>query len=391
MLKQPKIYQTAILLLSLVLVSTLTGCLKVRLAVDVKSDGSGIVGFALGMTQQAKALVASQGEDPTQILTQDLSKSPNEPQDVKISRWTEGEYEWLQGEVAFKELNDLNERLSRVEYFETFSISRQPGIFRDRFILDARLKPLLENTPDSDSSDLFNIDPSAFIEVQMTVRLPGDVIETNGVFDGNDSSKMLWTVGSKQAITMHAVSETWNWLNIGIIGGGAFVAILAIGGMIFIVATSKPKRKKEISPSRVQQDKSRLPSASSPPGNRTAIVSDSLTTQARSETITPVQIEAQDFQPPNIPNLLVTIGARSLLQDVNHFLLKDIGTISESPDELRLEWLLMPDAGEIQSIHIRLINQNQATINGQVFPATHEGMKTGISASIRGLKRLKQD
>ena len=131
MSKQPKIYQTAILLLALVLVSTLTGCLKVRLAVDVKSDGSGTVGFALGMTQQAKAIVASQGEDPTQSLTQDLSKSPNEPQDVKISRWTEGEYEWLQGEVVFKDLNDLNERLSQVEYFETFSITRQPGIFEE--------------------------------------------------------------------------------------------------------------------------------------------------------------------------------------------------------------------------------------------------------------------
>jgi len=391
MSKQPKIYQTAILLLALVLVSTLTGCLKVRLAVDVKSDGSGTVGFALGMTQQAKALVASQGEDPTQILTQDLSKSPNEPQDVKISRWTEGEYEWLQGEVVFKDLNDLNERLSQVEYFETFTITRQPGIFRDRFILDARLKPLLENTPESDSSDLFNIDPSAFIEFQMTVRLPGDVIETNGVFDGNNSSKMLWTVGSKQAITMHAVSETWNWLNIGIIGGGSILAILATGGMIFIVATSKPKRKKEITPIRAQQDKSRLPSPSSPPSNRTAIVSDSSTMQTQCETNTPGQIDEQNFQPPYIPNLLVTIGARSLLQDVNHFLLKDTGRISESPDELLLKWPHMPDAGETQSIHIRLINQNQATINGQVFPATHEGMKTGISASVRGLKRPKPD
>jgi hypothetical protein len=322
-----------------------------------------------------------------QILTQDLSESPSNPKDVRISRWTEGEYEWLQGEVAFKDLNDLNERMSRVEYFEAFSINRQPGIFRDKFILNARLKPLEENITENDSSDLFNIDSSAFIEVQMTVRLPGDVIETNGVFDGNDASKMLWTVGSKQAITMQATSETWDWVNIGIIGGGGIVVTLAIGGMVLLVTTSKPKSKKESTPAIAHRDINLLPSPSSPTSSRIMVASESAAVLVQSEMNAPDQIESQENQPLYLPDLLITIGAYSLLQDVNHFLLKDVGTIREAPNELRLEWPLIPGAGEMQSIHIMLINQHQATINDQFFPATHEGMKTGIASSIRRMNR----
>lgn len=151
------------------LVFSLSGCFKMRVTVDVKSNGSGTVGISMGMNAQAKALIGSQGEgDPIQSLAKDISENPNNPEDVKITRWTEGDYEWVQGEVAFNNLNDLNERMSRIDYFEYFSITRKPGLLRDSFVLNARLKPLLDS---NDTSSY--IDPSAFIEMQMMVHLPG--------------------------------------------------------------------------------------------------------------------------------------------------------------------------------------------------------------------------
>jgi hypothetical protein len=379
-------FRILVLFLSVVLIFNLTGCLKVRLAVDVKADGSGTVGFALGMTQQAKALASSQGEDPMQILTRDLSESPSNPKDVKISRWTEGEYDWMQGEVAFQNLDELNERMARVEYFESFLITRQPGILRDRFILDARLKPLAENTSDSRSSGTLNIDPSAFIEIQMIVRLPGDIIETNGIFDGADTSKLLWTVGSKQAISVSAISETWNWMNIVVIGGGSLVAFIAIVGVILLIATTRPKRKMGTKKSTVHQANHKLPHPPSSPSIKATLTKDTSTTHLVSELRMPGHLDAPEKQPARSYDLLIRIGAHSLLQDVNHFLLKDAGKITEAPGELCLEWRTSPGSGGVQAIHIKLINQHEAAVNNQVFPATHEGMKAGISVCVREIK-----
>ena len=363
-------------LLLLVVALALASCLKVRVAVDVKPDGSGILGLATGMTQQAKALAASQGGDPMQTLAENLSESPSNPQDVKITRWTEGEYEWVQGEVAFKNLDDLNERMSRMDFFETFSITRQPGLFRDRFILNAHLKPLSDSTNASDSSGLGDIDPSAFIEIQMAVRLPGDVIETNGVFDGKNSSNMLWTVGNKQAITMQATSETWNWLNIGIISGG--IGVLVIGGIGLLSIVSLKLVKKSNSPV-ARTNTNRLPS---PSRTNAAFLKKPLKV-GQTDAITSVQFTSPTVSPTIPSNLLVTIGARSLLQDVNHFLLRGVGAISETSDELLLEWPVIPGGSAMYSLHIKLVSQHQVTINGQIFPATHEGLKIGIATCLR--------
>ncbi len=371
-------------ILWLVLASALSGCLKVRMTIDIKPDGSGTVGMALGMTQQAKVLVASQGGDPMQSLTKDLSGSPTNPQDVKVTRWTEGEYEWVQGEVAFRDLNDLNERMSRIGFFESFLVTRQPGIFRDRFILNARLKPLMQVTNTSDTSGFGDVDPSAFIEVQMTVRLPGDVIETNGVFDGKDSTNILWTVSSKQTITMQATSEVWNWLNIGIAGVTVGFGILAIGGIALLMIAARPKQRKNLPVTRVTANRLSGPLLSS--SGSVGVAKKSPQAHTQDEVISPVQLESP-FSPAFPPDLLAKIGARSLLQDVNHFLLKDMGAISEAPNELYLEWPVVPGGGEMRGIHIKLINQQRLTVNGQVFPATHEGVKAGITNCLREMNK----
>jgi hypothetical protein len=366
-------------ILWLVLAFALSGCLKVRVAIDVKPNGSGTIGIALGMTQQAKMLVSSQGGDPMQTLTENLSESATNPQDVKVTSWTEGEYEWVQGEVAFKDLNDLNERMSQVDYFESFSVTRQPGIFRDRFILNARLKPLMQDTNSSDISGFGDIDPSAFVEIQMAVRLPGDVIETNGVFGGADSSNMLWTVSSKQTITMQATSEAWNWINIGIaggsvglgilaIGGSVGLGILAIGGITLLAIPAKPKPRKNLPVTHATTD--HLPGLPLSSSGGMVVAKKSPQAHTQAEVVMPIQ-PVSSISPAFPPGMLATIGARSLLQDVNQFLLKNTGSIRETLNELHMECPVLP-VGKMQGIHIKLVSQQQVAVNGQVFPATHE-------------------
>jgi hypothetical protein len=354
-------------LLWLVLASVLSGCFKVRMTIDVQPNGSGNLGIALGMTDQAKTLVASQWGDPMQTLSKNLGVSSGNSPDVKVTRWTDGDYEWVQGEVAYKDLNELNNKMSQTDLFDSFSVTRQPGIFRDRFILNASLKPFMEDTNTTNTSNFGNIDPSAFIEFQIAVHLPGSIIETNGILDGQNSSTMLWTVNSKQSITMQATTEAWNWFNIGIAGGSVGLAILVIGGFVLLVITSRSKPRRGFS---AQTTAYRMPPSN---GN----ISDpkklpQIHTQP--EAILPVQPSPSIS--PTFPNdMLITIGARSLLHNVNRFLLKDIGLVSEAPNELNLQWPCVPGSGEMQGIHIKLISQQQVTINGQAFPANHEGVK----------------
>ena len=93
------------------------------------------------------------------------------------------------------------------------------------------------------------------------------------------------------------------------------------------------------------------------------------------------------ISPAAPPDIMATIGARSLLQDVNHFLLRDAGTIREAPGEVLLEWPVLPGAAEMHTIHIRLLSQQQIMVNGEIFPTTHEGVKTGIVNCLRKIKR----
>lgn len=212
------VYLLAVILLTLVL----TGCVKARIAINVEPNGSGTLGIAIGMTQQAMSLAGNDSEGVMQRLSQEM---PTEEQQegVTVSRWTEGEYEWVETNTLFADLNDLNSRMKETDLFENFSLTCQQTLLKNRFVLDAKLIPLLDN--EELPQDLF-LDPSGMFEFQVSIHLPGDVIETNGIFD-RDSSMMIWTINNYESLEMYAVSETWNWFRVGVL---AVVAIMGISG-----------------------------------------------------------------------------------------------------------------------------------------------------------------
>ncbi|MGD2105793.1 MAG: hypothetical protein PVJ55_11855 [Anaerolineae bacterium] len=77
------------------------------------------------------------------------------------------------------------------------------------------------------------IDPSGMFEFQMLVALPGDVLTTNGAFV-DDSDRMIWTLGTYEPVSVHAVSRTWNWIRVAALVGAGGLSIA--GAVVFVVA-----------------------------------------------------------------------------------------------------------------------------------------------------------
>lgn len=82
--------------------------------------------------------------------------------------------------------------------------------------------------------------------------------------------------------------------------------------------------------------------------------------------------------------------ARSYVEQVNRRLLKGIGVISESPDELRLVWLPPGKRSSQRRISIRILDSQTLTINGQEFPATPDGVKQGLINSLKEGEKQNQ-
>ena len=210
----------------------LTGCVKVHVNIVVNSDGSGTVGMAMGMTDEAKALMASEaGGDLFDAFGEAMTQS-EESSEVIVQRWTEGDYEWAEGVVSFTNLDELNAGMQELEIFESFRMTKQTGLLKDLYILDAEITAS-EST--SGLSDEFDFDPSGLFEARMTVTFPGEIVESNGTREGGkDSNSISWALTSDSALRAYAVSERWNWARVVILVGGILLFVLAAIGLVVL-------------------------------------------------------------------------------------------------------------------------------------------------------------
>lgn len=215
----------------LLLVLVLTGCVKFHINVKVNPDGSSTTGLALGVTDQVKALAGSQGVgDPFATLSEEFAKDANNPE-VTLNRWTEGDYEWVEGVVSFDTLDELNTRMQEIGLFNSFEITKQSGLLNDTYILDAEIAP---SAFTSDMSSEIDFDPSGMFDIRMTVSLPGEIVESNGINEGSkDSSSLSWTLTSGKALKVHAVSEYTNWTRGTLLVVG--ILTLVVGALSLIV------------------------------------------------------------------------------------------------------------------------------------------------------------
>jgi hypothetical protein len=229
--------------------------------------------------------------------------------------------------------------------FNRFSLTRNRGVLRDEFILDAEFDSLNSGIP----ADNSGIDPSAFINLSFSARLPGTIVETNGFADLEDPNLLMWNAQGYQNVPIRARSLSWNWLNLFLIMGGVFgliiLGVYAFGGFDSIL--HQRKRNPYYLP----------PGQHALPQNQPAL-----------------QSPAQNAI--HTTNYIVELGLEDLLNQVNARALNSSGEIRRQPMEIALLW---KDAqGQQRYIHIKDLGNHEIEINGQNHPATRDNAKAGI-------------
>lgn len=363
-----KLLKTPIIFILIALLLVSSGCVKAQIAIDVHENGTADVALALGLTSQAKALIGSQGENPSQIMSEALSDTSIT---ASTRQWVEGDYEWMEGKISLPSLDALNKRMnSNQALVRSFSLVRERNLLQDRFVLDAVLEPMSDNITETDSE--FSFDPSGMFEFRVLVRLPGKIVETNGVYD-QDQSALAWIAASKSPTTIHAVSEVWNWVNIGIIGGGSVLVILLliVGGVFLAAGLTKGKRKK--APQNVRRP-------SSP----------RMETPAKVEPASP----AEKSVPPaclttaSKPDLLLQLQVRDLLEQVNLHILKNTGVIFVSPDELCLAWPDVAGPEGQREIVVRAGGDEEISVNDVLCPADRNEIQAALVKQLKQMKAM---
>lgn len=227
-----------IFLLFILFALGLAGCMEIRVEVqvtlDVQANGSGTFSVAMGMSRGLRNLLQGRDEDPMLLFTRSLSK---EDEVIALRRWDDGNLEWVEGSVPFANLKELNQHMQGNELISDFSLVKQKSLLKDRYVLDAIINPLFEDTGES------SIDPSSFLDFQLIVRLPGEVVETNGFYDLS-SQGVAWSISGKEHETLHAVSEVQSWGNLGILlwVGSAALSLLLLGSVAVAAVWLKKNR-----------------------------------------------------------------------------------------------------------------------------------------------------
>lgn len=342
--------KTKAALLLLVAVWLLTGCVKLNVDLVVNRDGSGVYGLAMGTTPELMALARDGNED----LAGDFTRPAATGLAFELNEWTDGETSWLGGEVTFDSPETLNRfiRDENQDMFETFALRRERGLLKDRFVFDARI---------SGSGEEFNeaemvVDPSLFVGAKMSVQLPGEVVESNGVLNVNTAG-YEWTIDLDKGANIHMVSEVWNWLNIALFGTGlgalALLSLVTIGGGVIWTLRQRS-------------------SARAAPGK-------SLSSRA------PVRNAPELF--PAATELLAAIKARKYLEQTNRKLFQGQGDIAETAGAITLSWL---ERGARQQIVIRAVNTETVTINDQPVPATEAGVRQGLINHLKQINKIRE-
>lgn len=221
-----RISACALLLFALLLNS----CAKADFGISVNPDGSGTMSGALGLTPQARALIASQGdgEDPLESLA---TQEDGPYAGGTVKRWVDGDYEWAERTVTFRSIDELNQRLSKLTLFERAQFTKQTGLLKDTFVLDAVAKPMSSDAPQTANDS--GPDMDTLVQMRLSVYMPGTVVRSNGVPDGNNTSRHVWTLSSKRSVTIQITSEAWNWLHIGFLAAGLLLVVgLTVGGLV---------------------------------------------------------------------------------------------------------------------------------------------------------------
>jgi hypothetical protein len=357
----------------LVLVSlTLSGCIKANTAITVQPDGTGEITTSLGFPIELVAEMTLQGIDPVKDLKQILFK--NLGYGTKYDQSDDNKHEWLILTREFSSVEVLSDLLQKQDFVESFSLRRNRGFLQDEYVLDAFIT--LENFSNPLEFDVDDgaQDPGSAmgfpLDFQLSIRLPGKILETNGVYNASEKT-ITWTRDSSDAFELHAISESWNTLSLAVSIGLGILGICLVVAIVMLVIRSRRKSATPVADENVQQ--------------RLVESIQSVEEEEQEEQPEPSEPEKDEVFPPS--KILAMIGARELLDQVNHHVLYDRGEITMAKGAIRLVWTDQRETAVTRGIMITVQDTETIMINGVPFPATREAAREGLISCLKGLTR----
>jgi hypothetical protein len=357
------------LFLAILLTLVLSGCIHTNTSIVVHSDGSGELTTSIGFPAKFIALMSSKDIDPVAQLRRNLFRQIGHK--VNFEQWNDRDFEWLQLIRPFDTVDELNDFAGKQPFIESFRLQRQRHFLKDQFIIDAQFvfdpsfNPFLDVM--SEDQTFSNFDATAPIDLTVSLRLPGRILESNGNVD--DSTKtIIWETNDSNSVEIHARSEKWNMPSIVVT---IILAVITIALITVIVILLRRIWKR-----------------------RRPAVEDEVVSQRLAESIQPE--EEEDIEPipsidqkPVIPpsKILAMIGARELLDQVNTHVLNTRGNISTGKGAIRLVWKDQHDESVTRGIMITVKDGETILINGVPFPATREAARQGLISCLKGMTK----
>jgi hypothetical protein len=348
----------------------LSGCIKIEMSFSVQADGSSEAATIVGLSSELMEM-APEDENPMLDIEDQIREELGE--EVAIEQWSEDGYEWIKVINSFSNLEELNTFMRDESEVENFSLKKETGIFKEHFIFDADFSTVTPATLGQEGGiEEFDVpmDLLDIVDFVLSVSLPGSIVETNGNVDEN-SGVITWSTSDQNGIQVHAESEIWNIKLIVIIV--VIIVLIILAGSIVLLFLRKKRMRV---PGEHQGISHRLEETGGQDAElqyKTSKVEAGHPTPA-SEPI-PIAVDP-----------LEEVGARELLEQVNRHLLQGKGKISGGKDAMRIQWT-DPRKDHVQrGITIQVQDASTLLINGQPFPATPEGVKTGLATCLKRLQ-----
>jgi len=361
--------KTAIRTMLVILPLTLSGCITANTSITVQSDGTGEITTSLGFPIELVAEMTLQGINPVKDLKQVLFKGLGHG--TVFDQTDDSTHKWLIMTRNFNTVGELSDLLQKQDFVESFSLQRNRGFLQDQFVLDAQLTPENFSSPLDFDTQGETGDPLPAVglplDFQISIQLPGKIIETNGFHD-TSTKTIAWSTDSTDAFEMHAISESWNTLSLAVTAGLAILGIALVVAMVMLILRSRRKSMPPVDDVNVKQ---RLVESVQP--------------VEEDEELRSSEPEKEAVFPPS--KILAMIGARELLDQVNHHVLNNRGEIMVAKGAIRLVWIDQENTVVTRGIMITVQDTETIMINGVPFPATREAAREGLTSCLKGMTK----
>jgi len=361
------IFRQRVLQRSLVIILALflSGCITANTSLVINPDGSGELTNSIGFPYQLIALMSSKNIDPVSDLRKSLVKQLEYK--VDSDRWNDRGFEWLQLIRPFDNPDELNSLAIKQPFVDSFRLWHERHFLKDWFTINAQFTFDQSSNPFLDimSKDqvFSNFDAEAPIDLKISLRLPGKILETNGEYD-SFTKTVLWESNDLNTIEIFARSESWNMINIAFAVALALLAIVLVALIIKILLRVR-KRNKPLEEEVVSQR-----------------IADSIQAEEEEEISTSPKAQTAVIPPSKI---LAMIGARELLEQVNTHVLNNRGNISTGKGAIRLVWRDQQDEAVTRGLMITVRDSETILINGVPFPATRDAARQGLISCLKGM------